>query len=87
LNSIYGNKIVKPEGWSVWDTGTNTSLITYAEYKPKGFNGALADVSKRVSWSKQLTDAQALVYYDNSKIFDTWDPCTIANVCPTAKGS
>lgn len=86
LNSIYGNKIVKPEGWSVWDAGTNTSLITYAEYKSKGFNGALADVSKRVSWSKQLTDAQALVYYDNSKIFGTWDPCSIANVCPTAKG-
>jgi pectinesterase len=86
LNSIYGNKIVKSEGWSVWDTGTNTSLITYAEYKSKGFNGALADVSKRVSWSKQLTDAQALVYYDNSKIFGTWDPCTVANVCPTAKG-
>ncbi|MEA5426195.1 pectinesterase family protein [Arcicella lustrica] len=86
LNSIYGNKIVKPEGWSTWDTGTNTSIITYAEYKNKRYDGSLADISKRVTWSKQLSDADALAYYDNTKVFGTWNPCaTTTDFCTPSK--
>ncbi len=84
LNSIYGNKLVKSEGWSTWDTGTNTSYITYAEYKNKRYDGVLADVSKRVAWSKQLSDTEALDYYDNTKVFGDWNPCnTTSDFCKT----
>jgi pectin methylesterase-like acyl-CoA thioesterase len=82
LNSTYGDKIVKPEGWATWDTGTNTDLITYAEYKSKKYNGTAADVSKRVTWSKQLTDAQATEYLNNTNVFGAWNPCALfSNFC------
>jgi pectin methylesterase-like acyl-CoA thioesterase len=75
LNAVMGASI-SPLGWSAWDTGTNTSLITYAEYKSRKFDGSLVDVSQRVSWSKQLTDAQAAPYFVNSNMFGTWNPLT-----------
>ncbi len=75
LNAIMGASI-KPEGWSAWDTGTNTSLITYAEYKSRKFDGSLVDVSQRVAWSKQLTDTEAAPYFVNSNMFGTWNPVT-----------
>jgi pectinesterase len=81
LNSKMGASI-KPEGWSTWDAGTNTSFITYAEYKTRNHNGSLKDASGRVSWSKQLSDAEALKYYQNDTVFvnadvpakAVWDP-------------
>lgn len=75
LNAVMGSSI-RPEGWSAWDTGTNTSLITYAEYKSRRFDGNLVDVSQRVSWSKQFSDAEAAPYFVNSNMFGTWDPLT-----------
>ena len=68
LNSFMGSSI-KPEGWSTWDAGTNTSFITYAEYNTKNFDGTLKNVSGRVSWSKQLTVAEATKYYNNDTVF------------------
>ena len=81
LNSKMGASI-KPEGWSTWDAGTNTSFITYAEYKTRNHSGSLKDMSARVSWSKQLSDAEALKYYQNDTVFvnadipakAAWDP-------------
>ncbi|NCU02868.1 MAG: T9SS type A sorting domain-containing protein [Chitinophagaceae bacterium] len=81
LNSFMGSSI-KPEGWSAWDAGTNTSYITYAEYNTKNYDGTLKDVSGRVNWSKQLTAAEAAKYYNNDTVFvnantpamATWDP-------------
>lgn len=81
LNSFMGASI-KPEGWSAWDAGTNTSFITYAEYKTKNYDGTLKDVSGRVSWSKQLTAGEAAKYYNNDTVFvnantpamATWNP-------------
>lgn len=81
LNSFMGSSI-KPEGWSIWDAGTNTSFITYAEYKTKNYDGTLKDVSGRVSWSKQLTAGEAAKYYNNDTVFvnantpsmPTWNP-------------
>ncbi|PWK23813.1 putative secreted protein (Por secretion system target) [Arcicella aurantiaca] len=84
LNSVYGDKIIKSEGWSTWDSGTNTSLITYAEYKPKKYNGISANISSRVAWSKQLSDAEANPYLSNSIVFNNWEPCTsVTDLCKT----
>lgn len=68
LNSFMGASI-KPEGWSAWDAGTNTSYITYAEYNTKNYDGTVKDVSSRVSWSKQLTAGEAAKYYNNDTVF------------------
>jgi pectin methylesterase-like acyl-CoA thioesterase len=81
LNSFMGTSI-KPEGWSAWDAGTNTSYITYAEYNTKNYDGTVKDISGRVSWSKQLTAGEATKYYNNDTVFvnantpamATWDP-------------
>jgi len=68
---------VQPAGWSTWDAGTDVSKITYAEYRSKKFDSTLVDVSQRVSWSKQLTAAEAATYYNNTNLFGTWDPCSV----------
>lgn len=72
---------IKPQGWDVWNGSTNTSLITYGEYRSRKFDSSLVDVSQRVSWSQQLTAAQASTY-TNAAIFGSWDPCaTISEIC------
>jgi pectin methylesterase-like acyl-CoA thioesterase len=76
VNAVMGSSI-KPEGWSAWDAGTNTSVITYAEYKTRQWDGALFNISQRVPWSKQLTDAEAAAYSLPS-ILGNWDPCTLS---------
>lgn len=74
LNARMGYTI-KPEGWAVWDACTNTSSIYYAEYKSKKLDGTLANVSNRVPWSFQLSDAEAAAY-TNATLFSDWDPCS-----------
>lgn len=81
LNTKMSNSVA-PTGWSVWDAGTNTSLITYAEYKSVGFDGSPIDVSKRLSWSKQLSDAEAAPYYVNSNFFGSWNPYAVWSDLP-----
>ncbi|AEW01544.1 hypothetical protein A4D02_05975 [Niastella koreensis] len=81
LNTAMGATI-KPEGWSTWDAGTNTSYITYGEYNSKNYDGTPVNVSSRVAWSKQLTAADAAKYYNNDTVFMNantpvmakWDP-------------
>ena len=81
LNTIMGSTI-RPDGWSTWDAGTNTSYITYGEYNSKNYDGTPVNVSSRVSWSKQLTAADAVKYYNNDTVFinantplmTKWDP-------------
>jgi pectin methylesterase-like acyl-CoA thioesterase len=75
LNSRLSDKI-RPEGWTTWDAGTNTSLISYNEYNSRYFNGALVDVSQRVAWSNQLNSTQAATY-NNTNLFGSWDPCSV----------
>ena len=73
---------VKPERWQVWSAGTDVSLITYAEYKTRYFNGGLVDLSKRLSWTKEFSDAEAAPYFVNSNMFGSWDPCAVlTEVC------
>jgi pectinesterase len=50
---------IAPEGWNNWGNPENEKTAFYAEYKSIG-QGAAPD--KRVKWSKQLTDKQALRY-------------------------
>ncbi|UEG49500.1 pectinesterase family protein [Ferruginibacter lapsinanis] len=75
FNSYLPNT-VSPLGWSTWDAGTITSQITFAEYKSKNIDGTLADVSQRVSWSKQFTDADT-VGYNLPNMFSGWLPGTV----------
>ncbi|WP_165958034.1 pectinesterase family protein [Segetibacter sp. 3557_3] len=75
LNTVMSSSI-QPAGWSTWDAGTDVTKITYAEYKSRKFDGSLVDVSQRVPWSNQLTDAEAQVFYNNTTLFGNWDPCT-----------
>jgi pectin methylesterase-like acyl-CoA thioesterase/pectate lyase len=79
LNTVMSNSI-RPEGWAVWDAGTNTSLIYNAEFASKTYSGNPVDVSQRVPWSYQLTQGEA-DSYTNANIFGAWDPCAIAGVC------
>lgn len=76
LNTKIGNAIL-PVGWSVWNEKTLTNLITNAEYKSRKFDGSAVDVSKRISWSKQLTDTEAKPYYNNAVVFGNWDPFVV----------
>ncbi len=82
LNTLMGSSI-SAAGWSTWDAGTNTSYITYGEYNSKKYDGVTAtDISGRVSWSQQLSAAQAAKYYNNDTVFvnantpamTTWNP-------------
>lgn len=86
LHTTMGSSI-RPEGWSVWNEGTNTDLITYAEYGSLRFDGSPVDVSKRVAWSRQLTAAEAARYQDNTRIFGSWDPETNFEVLGTPETS
>ncbi len=76
LNAVL-NANVLSAGWSIWDAGTLTGNITYAEYQSKFFNGSPIDISARVAWSQQLNATQAATY-TNANIFAAgtpWDPC------------
>jgi pectin methylesterase-like acyl-CoA thioesterase len=76
LKSRLGAGIIKPEGWSVWDAGTDVTLITYGEYQTRNFRGNLANVNQRVSWSQQLA-ATDTTQYQTSTVLGNWDPCTV----------
>lgn len=56
---------IAPEGWNNWGNTANEKTSFYAEYKN---TGAGAATQQRVSWSKQLTDKEALLYTPD-KIF------------------
>jgi pectinesterase len=52
-------KQIAPEGWNNWSNPENEKTAYYAEYKNTGEG---ADYTKRVTWSKQLTDKEAKEY-------------------------
>ncbi|HSK13473.1 MAG TPA: pectinesterase family protein, partial [Phnomibacter sp.] len=80
LNTTMGNNTIRPEAWTTWDAGTNTSLIYYGEYNSRDFAGNPTNVSQRVPWSYQLSQAEA-DGYTMTNIFGDWDPCALAGVC------
>lgn len=61
---------IRPEGWHNWNRPEREKTAFYAEYKNFGPG---ADISKRVSWSHQLTDAQA-AEYTRENILRGWNP-------------
>ncbi|OON68022.1 hypothetical protein B0919_15285 [Hymenobacter sp. CRA2] len=77
ISSTVGAGLLQPAGWTTWDAGTNTSLITYAEFQSKYFSGNLMPTTQRVSWSRQLAAADT-VAYSRTNLFGTWDPCAVA---------
>jgi pectinesterase len=58
LRCDLGN-MIKPEGWHNWDKPDAEKTTYFAEYKNIG---AGASTEKRVGWSHQLTDEEALLY-------------------------
>lgn len=81
INTKMSN-VVKPEGWAIWDAGTDVSKVIYAEYGSMDMSGSPLDVSARVSWSKQLTSTEAAEYLDNNIVFkdrnnNVWDPYAV----------
>ena len=72
---------IQHAGWTTWDANTVTSNLYYAEYKSRYHNGAPVDISARVPWSFQASQADSSTY-TFSNIFGTWDPCaTVAGIC------
>lgn len=88
-------------GWSPWDSGNTTPAATtrYSEYGSKDITGSTAfDVSKRVSWSHQLTSTEAGRYtvgnifgpasywgtgfQDWGGTYVAWDPISTLNSVP-----
>lgn len=65
--------IVDPRGWDDWDHDTSKDrTVYYGQYK---CFGAGANESKRVAWSHELSDEEALPYLTTSFIDgDTWLP-------------
>ncbi|MBN1308612.1 MAG: hypothetical protein JXA18_11880 [Chitinispirillaceae bacterium] len=71
---------IKPAGWDNWGDAANERTARYSEYKNTGSG---ANTGSRVSWAKQLSDAEAEKYtlanvmkttYRNPPVTDNWDP-------------
>jgi pectinesterase len=58
INCDLGNHIIA-EGWSDWEGTTRNKTAYFAEY---GNTGAGSDISKRVSWSHQISNEEASEY-------------------------
>lgn len=73
INTDMGNHII-PEGWNPWKGDTmfldKEKTAYYAEYGSKGEGG---NISKRITWSRQLIKRD-LKNYTLEKIFDGWNP-------------
>ena len=84
LKTKFGANQIQPVGWSIWDAGTDVTLITDAEYRSRYFDGHAVNTSQRVSWSRQLLPADTAIY-QTSTIFGSWNPCNVAvGICATA---
>ena len=72
INCWLGKHIVS-EGWNNWKNPANEGTARYAEYKSIGPG---ANASKRVNWSKQLTDSAAKEL-TIKKVLGNWEPVKI----------
>jgi pectinesterase len=61
---------ILPEGWNNWRNPANEQTARYCEYQNYGIG---ANVSKRVTWIKQLSDNEAAAYTIKN-IFGDWNP-------------
>jgi pectinesterase len=71
---------IKPEGWSTWDNDNHLSGF-YGEYKNTDFEGNPIDISQRVDWSSQISDARIENFYKYDFFFkkngEEWDAETV----------
>ena len=65
--------VVAPLGWNNWGNAENEKTARYAEYNSTTLDGKPLDVSKRVSWAKQLSADEAAQYTIDNVLGD-WDP-------------
>jgi pectin methylesterase-like acyl-CoA thioesterase len=81
IKPTLGFNQIQPAGWSTWDSGTDTNLITYAEFRPRYFSGRNVNLGQRVAWSRQLAVADT-AQYQTGTVFGSWNPCAVApSVC------
>jgi len=60
LSQLCDGAHIDPIGWLLGTNNNVTSTtVQYWEYKSTDLNGGTLDVSKRISSSRQLTDAEA----------------------------
>jgi pectinesterase len=52
--------VIIPEGWDNWGNPENEKTATFVEYQNTGKG---RDNSHRVSWTRQLTESEASMYY------------------------
>lgn len=57
---------IKEEGWHNWNREYAQDTVFFAEY---GNRGPGSDVNKRVSWAKQLTKEEALMYSKENVLY------------------
>ena len=73
LNATLVN--ISPEGWGDADKGGN---VRFWEFQSRNQDGSLVDVSRRVSWSKQLDkikDAKLITDYGRPEfVLAGWTP-------------
>lgn len=64
---------IKPEGWHNWSKPDAEKTTFYAEFNSKG---SRSDISKRVSWSHQITKEESKKYTTQNilKGKDNWNP-------------
>ncbi|GAA4159527.1 hypothetical protein GCM10022217_22360 [Chryseobacterium ginsenosidimutans] len=67
------NETIKTEGWHNWGKPDAEKTTLYAEYNSKG---AGANITKRISWSHQLTKEESKKYTSQNilKGNDNWNP-------------
>lgn len=73
---------IAPAGWATWNSSTITGNLYYGEYASRFFNGTLVDVSQRVNWSYQLSQADSAAYTMTNVLtangtLTPWDPCSV----------
>ncbi len=68
-------------GWNNWGNAANEQTARYSEYNSTNLSGNKLNISKRVSWAKQLTDEQAQIYTIANvlSVNDQWNPTTISS--------
>jgi pectin methylesterase-like acyl-CoA thioesterase len=81
LNCAIGPQ-VNPVGWLLNNASSSTT-VQYWEYRSTDLNGGTLDVSKRLSSSRQLTDAEAALYRNPAVILHGWVP----QIAPTIETS
>lgn len=68
--NCYLDKHIIPEGWNNWKNPANEATARYAEYNSSGPG---ANITARVSWSRQLTDEE-VKKYTIENVLGKWNP-------------